>query len=316
MDEYQIEEATLNEINMYDYINDRMLTDMQQFIESGKIKTGYKNIDDITNLYPGLYVLGAIPSLGKTTFMHQMSDQLVQSGEDVIYFSYEQSALELVTKSLSRIMYLKYKDAALTSLQIRKSGLDDHTKEAINTYSKFARNLHIVECNFNATITQIENTVEQFIHQNEKKPIVVIDYLQVIQSYNIYMSTKDNVDINVKKLKQLQRKHQIVIIVISSLNRQNYTSLIDFESFKESGGIEYTADVVWGLQLVAMRQKDFNSNGNTNAKRDLLEKAKSEIPRHIELCCIKNRFGISNYKCVFEYNPKYDLFIPDSRIRL
>ena len=23
---------------------------------------------------------------------------------------------------------------------------------------------------------------------------------------------------------------------------------VDFESFKESGGIEYTADVVWGLQ--------------------------------------------------------------------
>lgn len=46
-----------------------------------------------------------------------------------------------------------------------------------------------------------------------------------------------------------QTDHQLAMIVISSLNRQNYVNAIDFESFKESEGIEYTADVLWGLQL-------------------------------------------------------------------
>ncbi|MDR1537755.1 MAG: hypothetical protein LBU32_07125 [Clostridiales bacterium] len=31
-------------------------------------------------LYPGLYVIGAISSLGKTTFVHQLADQLAGYG--------------------------------------------------------------------------------------------------------------------------------------------------------------------------------------------------------------------------------------------
>ena len=37
--------------------------------------------------------------------------------------------------------------------------------------------------------------------------------------------------------------------MVSSLNRLNYTMPIELESFKESGSIEYTLDVVWGLEL-------------------------------------------------------------------
>lgn len=58
----------------------------------------------ITNLYPGFYVLGAVSSLGKTTFMHQMADQIAYAGQEVLFFSLEQTRLELTTKSLSRIM--------------------------------------------------------------------------------------------------------------------------------------------------------------------------------------------------------------------
>ena len=39
------------------------------------------------------------------------------------------------------------------------------------------------------------------------------------------------------------------MFVISSLNRSNYTARIDYEAFKESGNIEYTGEVIFGLQL-------------------------------------------------------------------
>ena len=64
------------------------------------------------------------------------------------------------------------------------------------------------------------------------------------------MTTKDTVDLHVRRLKELQIAHQLTLIVVSSLNRQNYMTAIDYESFKESGGIEYTADVIWGLGTV------------------------------------------------------------------
>ena len=102
----------------------------------------------------------------------------------------------------------------------------------------------------------------------------------------------------------------MTIFVISSLNRTNYLAPIDFESFKESGGIEYTADVVWGLQLQCMNGGVFeNSEKKTIEKRKIVKEAKAANPRKIELVCLKNRYGISSYSCYFDYYPKFDLFV-------
>ena len=68
---------------------------------------------------------------------------------------------------------------------------------------------------------------------------------------------RKKVDHIVRGLKKLQSDNDLVIFVVSSINRANYLSPIDFESFKESGGIEYTADVVWGLQLQVLNDDLF-----------------------------------------------------------
>ena len=124
------------------------------------------------------------------------------------------------------------------------------------------------------------------------------------------MSTKDAVDNNVRALKKLQIQSGLVIIVISSLNRQNYLAPIDFESFKESGGIEYTADVVWGLQLSIMNDTDFTNTKSLTEKRMKVRDAKARHPRDVELVCLKNRYGISSYTCNFKYYAMFDYFEP------
>ena len=70
------------------------------------------------SLYPSLYVLVAISSLEKTTFCGQMAcgqmaDQLAGYGEQVLYFSLEQTRLELVCKGLSWLMALSDMPSAL-----------------------------------------------------------------------------------------------------------------------------------------------------------------------------------------------------------
>ena len=125
------------------------------------------------------------------------------------------------------------------------------------------------------------------------------------------MAIREGIDANVKALKKLQSENDIVVMLISSFNRLNYTTLIDFESYKESGGIEYTADVVWGLQLKEIAKKDFEYK-TVNDKREIIRKAKLANPRELELVCLKNRYGRSSYKCGFKYYTKYDLFVPDN----
>ena len=298
----------LKRFNMAEYYEKQFASDVQDFRKNGKLQSGYANLDAITNLYSGLYVIGAISSLGKTTFIHQMGEQIAESGRHVLFFSLEQSAFELASKSVSRAIAKEKATNGLSSLQIRRSDLSDpHILSAIDRCKAYSDKITIIECSFRATIDDITDTVHAYVEHYNVKPVVIIDYLQVIQPDQEYrMTTKDTVDYHVKRLKELQIEYQLTMIVISSLNRQNYMSAIDFESFKESGGIEYTADVIWGLQLQCIHDKLFSSQNKINEKRQLIKKAKREVPRKIELVCLKNRFGISSYTCQFDYYSNFD----------
>lgn len=305
--------SSIKKTNMAEYYEKQFASDVENFKKGGKLKSGYANIDAITNLYPGLYVIGAISSLGKTTFIHQMGDQMAEAGNHVLFFSMEQSTLELASKSIARKMAQEDQKNGLSSLQVRRADLSNPLiASAINKCKIYSDKMTIVECSFRATIDDIANTVQEYIKQNNVKPVVIIDYLQVIQpSPESKMTTKDLVDYHVRRLKVLQTDNQLTMIVISSLNRQNYMTAIDFESFKESGGIEYTADVLWGLQLQCIHNEPFTQQNKINEKRQKIIEAKKAVPRKIELICLKNRFGVSSYTCQFDYYPKYDWFKPD-----
>ena len=72
------------------------------------ISTGFEILDDKLDggLYPGLYVIGAISSLGKTTLVLQIADQIAKAGQDVLFFSLEMARNELMAKSISRQTYI------------------------------------------------------------------------------------------------------------------------------------------------------------------------------------------------------------------
>ena len=58
------------------------------------------------------------------------------------------------------------------------------------------------------------------------------------------------------------------LIIISSFNRVNYYRQVSFESFKESGNIEYTADVVWALQMYVANLIKDSAGFSTRKKFD------------------------------------------------
>lgn len=295
------------------YLLQGFTADLNAFRASNDRATGFEYLDSQSGgLYNGFYVLGAISSLGKTTFVHQIADQLAEAGEHILYFSLEQSRLELVTKSLSRIIARKYGTTEpVCSIAIRsghlKQGEAEKVREAYTEYASFADKISIVQSPFNADMDFIRGTTEDYIKAYGVKPVVIIDYLQII-SVAGNMSDKQKIDSVVKDLKKLQTDYSLTLIAISSVNRSNYLTPVDFESFKESGIIEYSADVVYGLQLMALREPAFAKEGNIIEKRKRIVEAKSSNPRQIELVCLKNRYGISNYSSYFDYYPTCDYF--------
>ena len=301
------------------YIDTLMSADILAMKEV--IPTGYSNLDQESGgLYPGLYVIGAVSSLGKTTFVSQMAYQIAAGGHDVLFFSLEQSRLELVSKHIARQTYLINPNAATTSLQIRRGGWNDITLTALEAYKETVGDrLSTIEGNFNCDISYIGRYIRRYIRKNtdsngrQVKPVVVIDYLQILQPVEGVerQTQKQIIDMSMTELKRLSRALGITVIVISSVNRANYIAPIDFEALKESGGIEYTADVVWGLQLHCLTTDPvFEKKDNTADRRKKVREEKAKTPRDIDLVCLKNRYGISSYTCSFQYWPAYDYFKP------
>lgn len=301
------------------YLDRQFQKDIADF--KSEVKTGYRNLDQETGgLYAGLYVIAAISSLGKTTFTHQMADQIARQGKPVVYFSLEQSKMELVSKSIARLTWMhRANGSPVDSLTIRKGCDSPQIGEAISFYREHgAANMNIVEGNFSCNLAKIEKYIRDFIEQNGERPVVVVDYLQILQpdpQEQRHQGTKEIVDQTVTALKRLSREFSIPVIAISSVNRSGYLAPIDFESLKESGGIEFTADVVWGLQLSIMDSGEFQAlkKDDNVKKRDMVKEAKKESPRRVKLVCLKNRYGVSSYDCPFLYYPQYDYFEPEQQ---
>ena len=308
-------------MNGFSYIDSGMLkADLERFGKYPEIYSGFENFDNAQGGFvPGLYVLGATPSLGKTTFMVQIADNIAKSGNFVMYFSLEQSRLELTTKSLSRLTAQRNSKLAVSSINIRRGSYINGAQhelfsQAIADYQEYSRNIAIIELGLDATISTITGAVQNFMNYTGLKPVVMVDYLQIIQPDSDKFSTKEAVDTVVRALKKLQVDNNLVVMVISSFNRTNYLIPVDYESFKESGNIEYTCDVLLGLQPQIITSSTFDAENKAKAKekREAFDKAVRAIPRKIMLKNLKNRFGRKGYTCGFLYDARFDLFVPDA----
>lgn len=300
--------------NTNQYIDNLLIADIDRMKAAGSRKTGFPILDKLSNgLYAGLYVIAATSSLGKTTLALQLADNLAEAGNEVLFFSLEQSRLELITKSFSRMLKQK-QDESISSLALRNGNYLEKLKDAVKLYKdKVGNRMNIIEGNFGCNIDYISAYVREYINKNGTSPIIFVDYLQILQPSPVLKSsnTREAVDQTITALKRLSRDYDLTVFIISSVNRSNYMQPIDFESLKESGGIEYTADVVWGLQLQCLNDELFNSKEKVKEKRERIKEAKAANPRQIELVCLKNRYGVANFTCSFEYLPDCDLYIQE-----
>jgi replicative DNA helicase len=179
-------------------------------------------------------------------------------------------------------------------------------KQAMQSYEPTAQRLSIIEGNFDTGVDEIREVVSKHISLTGENPVVFVDYLQILKGKG-KLSDKQEIDQNVTELKRMSRDFNIPVVVISSLNRQNYSSPIGFESFKESGSIEYTADTIMGLQLSGIKTLD-HTEKNRIANREKINQMKNENPRKVELVILKNRNGQAYSSQEYDFYPVTNLF--------
>ena len=290
-------------LQLADYFANQLKADIDSLKNYAGRLTGFKNIDEQQFFNPGLYVIGATPAAGKTTFCWQLLEQLAERGEDCIYCSYEMSGLELFTKTAARRLFLRDKQTTLTAADIRRGSWSTQLDNVISEVANSKTNLQVLELQ-DESIDELLIRLKPLCFDKQKAPVICLDYLQIVPSSK--ESTKLGVNDSVRKLKKFQRDTNSTFIVISSFNRANYAQGVSFESFKESGNIEYTADVVWALQLNIL---NYVNASNISDTRKRIDEAKKQQPRQIILKCLKNRHG-TNYDCFFKYYSAHDCFEP------
>ena len=288
------------------------------------ISTGFYNLDELLDggLYEGLYIMGAISSLGKTTFALQIIEQIAQQGQDVLIFSLEMSRHELIAKSISRLTYLaadNKRDAKTTrgitaGARYKKYSQTERAliNNALATYKDYAQHIYIHEGIGNIGAEQVKETVQKHISITGNKPVVLIDYLQILAPYEVRASDKQNTDKATLELKRLSRDCKIPVIGISSFNRDNYTAPVNNASFKESGAIEYSADVLIGLQYEGMDYRDGEKDGTRQTRirtliKDMERQAEQGGAQKIQVKVLKNRNGRKG-QTVFDFYAMFNCF--------
>lgn len=271
-----------------------------QSVATRRVSTGFPELDGHLNggLTNGLYVLGAVPGLGKSTLALQIAHNVSAQGVPVLYFALEMNWAWLTAKSICRADFALnrqagFQTAALLDARRSQAFTEEQWQRAGRARAQIEKegaNLFLYEQGPDMThMGHIQEQIRSFKTwpDNQKrygdKPLmVVIDYLQILAPWGdaLRASDKQIVDENVRALCKLRDQEQVIILLISALNRISYQKAITLESFKESGSIEYSADVILGMQYQGIERKGFS-----------LETAREKRPRELELTILKMRYG-------------------------
>lgn len=302
-----------------------------------ELKSGFDNLDKVqTEWEKGLYVVGAPPSAGKTTFIWQMLEQMARQKDffgkysnHCVFVSYEMSESTLFSKSLARGIFELNREqdkdfipkTPLTAAQIRKGGwagseyaydlmtvlenfqtvetVEISGRDETNKFDLRFLDLSERPAEIDDLISRLQAIADE-VPQNE--PLIFgIDYLQAIP--NKQDNVRAAIDDTLQKLRAFTLKNDVIIFLISAFNRSAYNTETNFGAFKESGLIEYAATVIWGLHLFAT-----DSSGNFSTSETDYKRSKKREPRQMYLSCIKNRL-VNDYLICFEYYSACDAFV-------
>lgn len=256
------------------------------------IPTGFRDLDDvIVGMGPGdLILVGARPGMGKTSFAMNIATRVaMRSGKTVCVFSLEMSAQQLVTRMMAS-------EALVDSYKLRTGDLDK------DDWAKLARATSMLsECNIliddstGITVTGMKAKLRRVRNLG----LVVIDYLQLMQSDRRIDNRVQEVAEISRGLKLLAKEFKVPIITCAQLSRSPESRTDKrpmLSDLRDSGAIEQDADIV----LFLYREEYYNE--------------KEDKHNTAEIIVAKNRHG-STKRVEVGWFGKYTRFSPISDLQ-
>ena len=253
--------------------------DLQKLVENhGKVTgltTGLVDLDRLTEgLHPTqLIILAARPAVGKSAFALNVATNAARSTKkNIAFFSLEMPAEQLIQRMISSVGQINN-----SKLQTGRMENEDWRRfdEAISQLGN--TNIFFHDAG-GITASEIKAKCRRLATQGEGLGLVIIDYLQLIDSSNKYSGNRQQEISEISRnLKMLALELEVPVIALSQLSRsveKREDKKPVLSDLRESGAIEQDADIV-----AALHAPDIEPLPN------------DEVPTPIQLLILKHRNG-------------------------
>lgn len=247
--------------------------------------TGLKALDDVIGggfLRQTLVMMGAAPGMGKSFFAQQLFEGMAQLGHSVLYFNLEMSREQMLARSFARLASQR-EGATMTAIDVLQGYRWTAGQKSImeRTAAMYAKDIApYMAYNPGGSTAQLDTILDQMnsaalraANAGKDAPIVVIDYLHLLRG-----DQREDVQTTVKRamdaFKGYAMRYNTVVFVILAFNRDsNKGGKVNQESGRDSSAIEYSADLMLGLNFAKVEE---------NADSELVEKIRETARKELK----------------------------------
>nr|YP_010471908.1 replication helicase subunit [Haslea avium]UVG41373.1 replication helicase subunit [Haslea avium] len=253
------------------------------------LASGFHDLDLLTQGFQksDLIIIAGRPSMGKTALGLNIALNIIRKAKlPILFFSLEMSKEQIMYRLLSI-------ETNINQARLKNGKLYQSDWVKLNKIIKIMSKIpFFIDDTPNLSIQDIQAKIKTILFEQGQIDLVIIDYLQLMQSPNSKMENRvQELSLITRALKNLARQFNIPIIALSQLSR-NVENRIDkkpiLSDLRESGSIEQDADLV----LMLYKNKDFHMKQNETQNYYLTE-----------LIIAKQRNGpLGNIKLKFDPN--------------
>jgi replicative DNA helicase len=212
------------------------------------VPTGLAQLDHLLGgLTDGLHLLAGAPGMGKTTLALQIA-AAATAEVPVVVVTFEHAPENLTLKLLCARAGVNLRDVQRGYADLGK------LRAAAEAWQPVAERLAVVEGSSQLTVAQVRAQARRAMRQHQaERCLVIVDYLQVwakvAEDLRGNFSVRERVDMLGGLLRELALGLRSPVLALASQNRSagNYGAgkgSAALDSLKESGDLEYAADVV------------------------------------------------------------------------
>ncbi len=234
-------------------IKNILLDSYEMLVENSQSKGGITGIntgfDELNRRTGGLHggeliLIAGRPGMGKSSFAVNIAEHVsIHDGKTVAIFNLEMPREQIVNRILCS-------QAMVNSVKMRTGDMDGDDWERIgDVVNKVALAPLYIDDTATVTVSQIRAKCRR-LKQSKDLALVVIDYLQLMQSGKRIESRQQEISEISRSLKILSKELDVPVIALSQLSRASESRSDKrpmLSDLRESGAIEQDADMVMFL---------------------------------------------------------------------